>query len=366
MRKLAVLALAFAAVLVAGEPRVIEHTVVYKVPGRFGGWPANHGIWTWDGGKEILVGFSAAYFMVKSPDRHQYDNKKPEVPALARTMDGGKTWKIEEPPNLGRPAEGAAIPALTEPIDFKNPNFAMKLWWEDRHGSADSWLWYSYDRGHNWRGPFRMPDFGQPWIAARTDYIVNGKHDAFVFLTAAKRNGKEGRVFCARTTDGGVHWKFVSWIGEEPAGFAIMPSSVRLTSKEIVTAIRVKQNQEHSSTDIYASADNAATWSFRAHATESGAFSGNPPSLLRLRDGRLAVTYGVRTAPFRICARLSSDEGRTWSEEFVLRGDAAAWDNGYTRSAQRADGKIVTIYYFPEQPQTERIIAATIWDPGTK
>ena len=357
-------ALAFFAVLVlaSGEPRVIRNVTVYKQAGRFGGWPANHGIWTW--GNEILVGFSAAYFKFVSPDRHPYDHSKPEVPTLARSLDGGETWKIETPPGLRPPAQGGILRDLTEPIDFTAPGFAMKLWFGDA-SKGPSWLWYSTDRGHAWLGPFRVPDFGQPAVAARTDYIVNGKRDAFLFLTAAKKNGREGRVFCARTTDGGVHWRFVSWIGEEPAGFSIMPSSVRISPTEIVTATRVKLDQSTSRIDLYASTDNASTWSLRSRVTEStGAFSGNPPSMIRLRDGRLAVTYGVRSAPFGIRARLSSDEGRTWSEEIVLRDDAAAWDTGYTRSAQRPDGNIVTVYYIPEKPQSERIIAATIWDPG--
>ena len=34
----------------------MKHVKVYYEPGRFGGWPANHGIWSWD--SEILVGFS--------------------------------------------------------------------------------------------------------------------------------------------------------------------------------------------------------------------------------------------------------------------------------------------------------------------
>jgi len=29
---------------------------------------------------------------------------------------------------------------------------------------------------------------------------------ALLVLTASKTNGKEGRLFCARTTDGGLHW----------------------------------------------------------------------------------------------------------------------------------------------------------------
>lgn len=362
MHKLA-LALAAALTVAAAEPRVVRNVTIYSVPGRFGGWPANHGLWTW--GNEILVGFSAAYFKFVRPDRHPYDHDKPEVPTLARSLDGGETWTIETPPGLRPPTQGGELQDLQEPMDFTAPGFAFKAWFSGAD-TGPSWFWYSKDRGHSWLGPFRLPDFGLPGVAARTDYIVNGKRDAFLFLTAAKKNGKEGRVFCARTTDGGLHWRFVSWIGEEPAGFSIMPSSVRLSKTEIVSATRVKEDQENSRIDIYASTDNARTWSLRSKAIGTGAFSGNPPSLVHLRDGRLAVTYGTRTAPFGIRARLSKDQGRTWSDEIVLRDDAAAWDNGYTRSAQRPDGNIVTVYYFPERPQAERIIAATIWDPGQK
>ena len=62
-----------------------RHLVVYKETGRFGGWPANHGLWHWN--NEILCGFSAAYFKRMPPDRHQYDSSKPEEPAWrARSM----------------------------------------------------------------------------------------------------------------------------------------------------------------------------------------------------------------------------------------------------------------------------------------
>jgi len=39
----------------AGEPN-LKSVVVFEQEGRFGGWPANHGIWSW--GDEILVGFA--------------------------------------------------------------------------------------------------------------------------------------------------------------------------------------------------------------------------------------------------------------------------------------------------------------------
>jgi hypothetical protein len=352
-------------VCLASDPNATHHVVVYKEKGRFGGWPANHGIWAWD--NEILVGFSAAYFQLKTPDRHQYDNTKPEEPRLARSLDGGETWTIEAPPSLLPPEQGGkAVAELAKPMNFKDPNFAMTLRFTDAN-KGPSRFWYSTDRGHNWQGPFAFPMLDLQGIMARTDYIVNGPQDAFVFLTASKSNGREGRVFCARTEDGGVTWKFVSWIGAEPAGFSIMPSTVRLSAKELITAMRVKHDEDTSSIEIYRSTDDGAKWrEFARPTTSTGAFSGNPPSLIRLRDGRLCLTYGARTPPYRICARLSSNGGRNWSDEIVLRNDGAAWDLGYVRSVQRGDGKVVTVYYFPEQPHTERIIAATIWDPGSK
>ena len=39
------------------------------------------------------------------------------------------------------------------------------------------------------------------------------------------------------------------------------------------------------------------------------------------------------------------------------------FDFGYTRSVQRPDGKIVTIYYYTTEENHEQYIAATIWDP---
>jgi len=50
--------------------------------------------------------------------------------------------------------------------------------------------------------------------------------------------------------------------------------------------------------------------------------------------------------------------------EILLRGDGGTWDLGYTRSVQRPDGKIVTIYYYNTVENPEQHIVATIWDPA--
>ena len=349
----------------AAAPRVLEHVIVYKERGRFGGWPANHGIWRW--GNEILVGFSAAYFMKMPADRHQVDNTKPEEPGLARSLDGGRTWSIEAPPSLLPPEHGGRpVTPLAEPMDFTAPGFAMKLRLTGIH-QGPSRLWHSADKGKTWHGPYEFPLLEQRGIAARTDYLVKSRREALAFVTASKRNGREGRPLCVRTADGGLTWSIRGWIGEEPEGFSIMPSSVRLPDGRILTAVRVKQDQKTDWIDLYESPDDGVTWRYVTRPVPfTGGMSGNPPSMVRLKDGRLCITYGYRGEPYGIRAVFSADAGRAWSEPFILRADGAAWDIGYTRTVERPDGKLVTVYYFPEQQFTERIIVATIWDPGSR
>ena len=353
---------AVAGLCLAAPGPVARHTVVYRETGRFGGWPANHGIWSWD--NEILVGFSAAWFEKRDPDRHQMNGQRGEEPRQARSLDGGETWTVESPPGLMTPEfGGAAVSPLDQTIDFSRPGFAMAIKFVDNH-AGPSRLWYSYDKGKSWRGAFSFPDLGLPGIAARTDYVVTGPREATVFPTAAKSNRREGRPLCARTSDGGITWKLVSMIGPEPAGFAIMPSSLRLHRREWLTTVRMKQEPDNW-IEQYRSADDGETWKSEGRVASTGAFSGNPSHLIRLKDGRLCLTYGNRSQPPSILAKLSRDQGRTWGPEIAIRTNAAAWDMGYVRSAQRPDGRIVTIYYYNDAPHNERFIAATIWDAGS-
>jgi len=167
---------------------------------------------------------------------------------------------------------------------------------------------------------------------------------------------------CVRTTDGGKSWQFVAWIGAEPKGYAIMPSTVRLGENELLSAIRRREGTK-SWIDTYRSRDSGKSWTFDGTpAPDTG--EGNPPSMIRLADGRICLTYGYRAEPFGIRARLSGDAGKTWGREIVLRDDGGGRDVGYPRGVARKDGKIVTVYYFwDKKTGPERYIAATIWDP---
>ena len=89
---------------------------------------------------------------------------------------------------------------------------------------------------------------------------------------------------------------------------------------------------------------------------------GNPPNLIRVNDGRLVLAYGYRAAPFRVETCISSDQGKTWTAPFVLKGNSVSHDAGYPRSIVRPDGKIVTVYPFTAHGQVDCHLLATIWE----
>ena len=356
----------------------VRHVNVYAEPNRFGGWPANFGIWSWQ--NEILVGFAAGHSKDNGPGFHAIDHDKPEEHLLARSLDGGESWKIENPAAqgalipVGKGLHGITPPGLKEKlwedspggIDFKHPDFVMTFRMLDHHGGPSRFS-YSMDRGKTWQGPFRLSvsdSNGKPIaVAARTDYIVNGPHDCLIFLTAAKSNGREGRPFCAQTTDGAKTWKFVAWIGDEPQGYSIMPSSVRVGKTELLSIIRCR-HEDKSWLEAFRSTDDGQSWKLDTIPVKDVG-EGNPPSTIRLSDGRICLAYGYRAAPFDIRAVLSNDGGRTWGPELTLRANGGGRDIGYPASVQRPDGKIVSIYYFHDKPQSDRYVVATIWNPDT-
>ena len=74
--------------------------------------------------------------------------------------------------------------------------------------------------------------------------------------------------------------------------------------------------------DTYRSLEDGASWQYAEGGAEDTGV-GNPPSMILLNDGRICLTYGFRASPYGIRARISSDHGRTWGEEIILRDDGS-------------------------------------------
>jgi hypothetical protein len=342
----------------------VKHVKVYYEKGMYGGWPANYGIWSW--GDEILVGFQKGYYENRGAKSHNMNGEKPRVSMLSRSLDGGETWVTE---NAGG---GLDFPVCSQPLNFTHPDFALTV----RRAEWTSGVYHSYDRGKTWSGPCVLPDFNTPGLAGRTDYIINSATEAMLFLTAAKADGDEGKVIAVKTTDGGKNWSFLSQIGEEPKtkGYIIMPATVRVSPGELVTTLRHREGNR-SFIETHRSTNNGTSWEYIGNAVEDTGV-GNPPAMIKLKDGRLCLIYGFRAEEIDINnglktsdirAKLSSDNGKTWSRDYILRNDGSGRDLGYPRVTQRADGKVVAVYYFMDKATgPERYIGATIWEPPVR
>lgn len=361
----------------ADNSNSIQHTIVYQQDGRFAGWPANNGAWNW--GNEILVGFvEAAHY--ETEGFHTYDQETTRN-KYARSLDGGLTWDIVDAYDIGQTgwaydnnlsdAEVEEPTALDSPIDdFTDSDFII-TWMRDNYHNGPSIFYYSTDRGHQWDGPFTFPDLGTDGIGTRTDYIIDGAKELSTFVNVAKPNGKEGRVAHVKTTDGGVNWELVSWIGDEPEGFDIMPATVRISEDELYTVIRSREPEPHRNfLKAFRSVDNGETWQEEPNPSFETGNGGTPPALVRMQDGRLALSYIFRSNyGSRVHLRFSEDNGKTWGNEITVRsGDGATRDVGYPRMVQNGDGDLVILYYWnhaaDEHAKPYRYIAASIVDPG--
>lgn len=344
---------------------------MFAQQGLFAGWPANNGIWAW-GGSEILVGFTTGRYVV-GPG---HNVEPPYASRLARSRDGGASWQVEEP--TGFIDNGKELSPAPGEIDFGRPGFAMRVVGTAYHGSEEKrgGFYLSYDRGRAWQGPYAfaglsdLPELERAEWTPRTDYLVAGPRECLVFLSArSEERWGSDRVFCARMTDAGTTFSFVSWI--VPLGDpyrAVMPSTVRCSPNRLVSALRRRDMRgDDCWIDACASTDEGREWTFLSRVGETGAHNGNPPALIRLADGRLCCVYGQRDKR-QMIARYSQDEGASWSEEQVLRDDYASLqddqDLGYGRLVQRSDGCLVATYYWATRDRPHQHIAATIWAPN--
>jgi len=353
----------------------VTHHEVYRRRGAFAGWPANYGLWAW--GDEVLSVFAVGR-VGPMGDIHELDREHPFKPCQARSLDGGLTWKTE--PFHGYVPGGASLSAdehleielkvrprldratdlaaLNGPIDFTDPETIVLC---ARTGLAEdsvSWFYTSRSRGRRWEGPFGFAGLNMP-IAARTDILPLGRKEALFMLTTAKTDGKEGRVFCARTLDGGRSFEFLGFVGDEPAGYRIMPSSVRIGDGALVTATRCAGQDGDGWIEVFNSIDEGRNWRKLGIVVDNTGPCGNPPALAVLGDNRLALAYGCRTKPFGIRLRLGNDGGKAWGDDIALRADGGTSDIGYPKVVVTDNGDLLVVYYFTDGPARERYIAGS-------
>jgi len=356
--------------LVSSYPRFVA---VAQREGRFLAWPANNGMWSWDHGREILVGFSEGDYVVQ--DGHNVGRNTESN--LARSLDGGRSWTVEVPDNYVR-FDGPKPKPSPGGFNFSDPRFAMRVAATGYRASDDTrgHFFVSTDKGKNWAGPYRFnglnesPELRRLEITARTEYVVRDGSTCLVMMSARNPQLEFGRrldkAFVAATTDGGRTFQFRSWIVPWTDDYrAVMPSVVEPCDGHFVAALRRRNPRDDAQwcwIDAYHSDDDGRSWQFLSRVAETGLHNGNPPALTLLRDGRLACCYANRSTE-QILMRLSRDGGRNWGDELLLRENPLEYDIGYPQLVQNADGELVAMYYLADDANPVSYIEAAIWRP---
>jgi sialidase-1 len=205
-----------------------------------------------------------------------------------------------------------------------------------RRGELGCWMLRSTDGGVTWSARYRVP--------------VNSPHgptplaDGRLLYMGVALWEPGRRVGGWASADDGLTWEP---LGELPArpGDASRDyhelHAVEARPGRIVCHVRNHNAANAGETLQSESADGGATWSV---PRPIGVW-GLPSHLLRLRDGRLVMSYGHRRGPFGNQARVSGDGGETWGPPLTLSADGIGGDLGYPSTVECGDGTLLTVWY---------------------
>ena len=194
----------------------------------------------------------------------------------------------------------------------------------------------SEDGGLNWSPAYRVP-LNSPHGPVN---LADGRlFYAGVVLWESGR--KVGTSFSA---DDGKTWSPVAELpvreGDDASNYHEL-HAVEAADGRLIVQIRNHNNANKGETLQTHSTDGGKTW---AVPYAIGVW-GLPSHLLRLSDDRLLMTYGHRRAPLGNQARISSDNGQTWSAPMIIYGDASSGDLGYPSTVEISPGQLVTVWY---------------------
>lgn len=238
------------------------------------------------------------------------------------------------------------------PAEFEVMDAAMRAFPEDAKKYVGSWTMRSDDGGATFTSPARCP------VSSPHGPVVM-RDGRLIYLGKLFPEGMDrpfGIVSCAESRDG-LHWDV---LGEVPLpenvtnGQFHEPHVIELNDGALLCLIRY--HYPNGGLGIYKSVsrDGGRTWS----TPEDMDIHGSPPHLLRHSSGAIVLTYGWRHAPYGQRARISRDDGATWSDEIILRDDGPDGDLGYPCSVELPNGDILTVYY---QKRPGESLCSILW-----
>jgi len=222
----------------------------------------------------------------------------------------------------------------------------------EREQMLGTWMLRSSDDGVTWSAPYRVP--------------VNSPHgpiplsDGRVIYAGKRLWHEKRRIGVADSSDDGQTWRWLAEIptrdGDDFTDYHELHIG-EAANGHLIAQIR-NHNKAHESETLQSESDDGGrTWSM----PHSIGVWGLPSHLLRLKDGRMLMTYGYRRAPFGNQARLSEDHGKTWSEPMTISNDGPAGDLGYPSTVQLDDGSLATVWYERMKGSPRAVLRQASW-----
>jgi hypothetical protein len=361
---------------------VLDTRVISQDPSVYCGWPTvarrkNGELWlTWSGAREAHVcPFGKVESMVSRDDGATWTWPRTLLDTAIDDRDSGvlETAKgtllattftslayeplLEKQENFDELAKGGWKTAKMEPDRLAR--------WKAAHNRLDA----AGRKAELGEWVIRSTDGGLTW-SARIPTVVNSPHgptqlaDGRLLYAGKKLWSEDKKIGAAESSDDGLTWRWLAEIPTRP-GDAVVKGyhelhAVETADNRIIAQIRNHNDANKGETLQTESSDGGRTWS----EPKSIGVWGLPSHLLKLRDGRLLMTYGHRRAPFGNQARLSTDHGRTWSEAMIISGDGIGGDLGYPSTVELADGSLLSVWYEKMKEHPKAVLRQARWKIG--
>ncbi len=209
-----------------------------------------------------------------------------------------------------------------------------------------SYVMHSYDDGATWGEPIAIP-ITAPHGATRS------QDGSTLFYAGVKKGAagaslKAGCVYVYQSTDQGLTWSLMSSISYpksangESINDVSEPYILQLQDGSFLVGLRY--NPSGMGVFCSRSADGSEWTPFEQIDNLQGA----PPHFLQLKSGVIVLTYSYRIgSKCGVRARLSYDNGVTWSHEIILEiaDQKSNSDLGYPSTVELEDGTLMTAYY---------------------
>lgn len=359
--------------------KVIETKVISHQPQYYHGWPTvvrrvNGDLWlSWSGGRESHVcPFGQVHAMTSRDEGKTWTFPRVLLDSATDDRDSGVletakgTLLVTTFTSLAYEDSFKKAAAMAELTDKGWVSKAMppdryarwkaaheRLNDDERKAELGEWLIRSTDGGKSWSN--RIPT------------VVNSPHGPIQLkdgrlLYAGKQLWTGGKkIGVAESKDDGMSWQWLAEIptrkGDDAEKAYHELHAVEAADGTILAQIRNHNTASKGETLQTESKDGGRTWS----EPHSIGVWGLPSHLLRLRDGRLVMTYGHRRKPFGNQARVSTDNGRTWGEAVILSGDGIGGDLGYPSTVELSDGTLLSVWYETMKEPKLAVLRQATW-----